>query len=85
MWFKGTADQQGYQREKILNCVIRDKWEYRILFWMIYKQKNIIINKVWTHIADARVSTIRKEEYGKNRNKNLLGNGTERTGWTVDG
>ena len=68
MWFKGTADQQGYQREKILNCVIRDKWEYRNLFWMIYKQKNRIINKVWTHIADARVITIRKEEYGKNRN-----------------
>jgi hypothetical protein len=56
------------ERERILNCVIREKWAYRILFWMIYEQKNRIIDKLRTHIADAQVNTIRKEECGKNRN-----------------
>jgi hypothetical protein len=37
------------KREKILNCAIREIWMYRILFWMMYKQKNRKLDKVWTH------------------------------------
>jgi len=52
---------QGYsrsarlpKREKILNCSIREIWIYRILFWMMFKQKkNRKIITVWTHTADA--------------------------------
>ena len=53
------------KREKILNCAIREIWMYRILFWMMYKRKNQKLDKVWTHIADTWVNTIRKEECGE--------------------